>query len=126
MSPANESSKKCPFCAEIIPYEAIKCKHCLERVDERSSLHKKKYINPVIVKFLVRSSAFLTSLVIVLLCVVVIVWLSVAFLDNVFPLSDDRATGEAIAKGLGVGVCLFAIGMWKATYNKIKKFHGLT
>ena len=37
-----EQTKKCPFCAEEINVEAVKCKHCGEMIDEKKIDEKKK------------------------------------------------------------------------------------
>lgn len=38
----DSSQKKCPFCAELISSEAIKCKHCGELVDCDTNEHSKR------------------------------------------------------------------------------------
>jgi len=37
LSNMNEDEKKCPFCAEIIKIDAIKCKHCGEMLETQSN-----------------------------------------------------------------------------------------
>ena len=34
---SEKNSKKCPFCAEVIKSDAVKCKHCKTNLDETPS-----------------------------------------------------------------------------------------
>lgn len=44
---SNQDNKKCPFCAEKIKFEAKKCKHCGELLDDSMKSHSSQQINVV-------------------------------------------------------------------------------
>jgi len=45
---SEENTKKCPFCAEEIKLDAIKCKHCGEILDSRTRADLEEQNQPII------------------------------------------------------------------------------